>query len=298
MGEKSIPRPFLKWAGGKTQLTNELLDHLPIEFNTYHEPFLGGGAFFFKLFRNGKIKNAHVSDLNSELVDTYFAIRDCFEEVINDLSQYPYDKEFYYKLRSQNPDEMSLSAKAARMIYLNKTGYNGLYRVNKSGFFNVPFGKHKNPKYLDEENLKAVSIALQQINIHNTSYEIVLDTAKQGDLVYFDPPYVPVSDTSNFTSYQSSGFSIDDQYRLRDVCVELTRRNVYVILSNSDTEQVRDLFSPYAFEVGEVLANRAINCNGKQRGKMTELIITNFPVEKTVQLQLLEKQPFFTVSIP
>lgn len=293
-----IPRPFIKWVGGKTQLIDELVDRLPIDFNNYHEPFLGGGAFFFRLFRDGKIKHARISDLNTELIDVYRAIRDNHDEVIHELSEYPYDKDFYYKLRSLYLKELSLPAKAARMIYLNKTGYNGLYRVNKSGGFNVPFGKYKNPKYLDEENLQAVSTALQQVDIHNSSFESILDYARAGDLVYFDPPYVPISQTANFTSYQANGFTLGDQNKLRDICIELTKRNIYVILSNSDTEVVRHLFSPYSFIISEVQANRAINCNGARRGKMTELIITNYPIEKAVQLRLLENHSRFTISVP
>lgn len=298
MGENLLPRPFIKWAGGKTQLVDELNNRLPMSFANYHEPFLGGGAFFFKLYRDGKFNHARISDLNSELIDVYCAIRDRLEDVIKELSKYPHDEKFYYQLRAKNPLELSLPARAARMIYLNKTGYNGLYRVNKNGEFNVPFGKYKNPNYLDKDNLKAVSRALQKVDIHNAPFETVLDYAKAGDLVYFDPPYVPLSQTANFTSYQANGFSLDDQRRLRDVCIELTRRNVYIILSNSDTETVRNLFSPYSFEINEVLANRAINCNGKRRGKMTELIITNYPTEKAVQLQLLERQPVFRVAVP
>lgn len=284
MNGSSLPRPFIKWAGGKTQLAGELDSRLPIEFTNYHEPFLGGGAFFFKLYRDKKFEHARISDLNSELIDVYNAIRDRLDEVVRELSQYPHDKEFYYQLRSKNPLDLSLPTRAARMIYLNKTGYNGLYRVNKSGGFNVPFGKYKNPKYLDKENMQAVCAALQKVDIHNASFETVLDCANEGDLVYFDPPYVPVSQTANFTSYQANGFSINDQRRLKDICIELTKRNIYIILSNSDTEIVRDLFSPYSFEINEVLANRAINCNGNRRGKTTELIITNYPTERAIQL--------------
>lgn len=297
MNNNSLPRPFIKWAGGKTQLVDELVDRLPVVFNNYHEPFLGGGALFFNLYREGKIKHARISDLNSELIDVYCAIRNKRTAVINELSKYPHDEEFYYQLRSKNPSELSLPVRAARMIYMNKTGYNGLYRVNKSGGFNVPFGRYKNPKYLDKENLQAVSSALQNVDIHNASFETVLDYAKEGDLVYFDPPYVPVSQTSNFISYQADGFSINDQRRLRDICIELTKRNVYIILSNSDTQTVRDLFSSYTFEISEVLANRSINCNSNRRGKMTELIVTNYPTERVIQLQLLERRPFFTVAV-
>jgi DNA adenine methylase len=269
----------VKWVGGKTQLTDELVCRLPVSFNQYHEPFLGGGAFFFKLVRDGKINQARVSDLNAELIDVYHAVRDQLEAVIAELRQYPYDRDFYYQLRAQQPASLSLPARAARMIYLNKTGYNGLYRVNKKGEFNVPFGKYKNPKYLDVENLQAVSQALQKVVIEQAPFEKVLDCTQPGDLVYFDPPYVPVSGTANFTSYQAAGFSPSDQARLRDVCLELDKRRVYVLLSNSAVEAVRDLYAQPAFNICEVLAKRVINCNGGRRGKLKEMIITNYPFE-------------------
>jgi len=298
MAYLSIPRPFLKWAGGKTQLVDALTARLPLNFYNYHEPFVGGGALFFKLYREGKIEKAFISDLNAELIDTYFAIRDHVDEVIKELSQYPHNTDFYYHLRSQNPWELTLPTRAARMIYLNKTGYNGLYRVNREGGFNVPFGRYKSPKYFDEDNLRAVSKALKDVEIACAPFETVLDHARTGDFVYFDPPYVPLSQTANFTAYHSNGFTIEDQKILRDVCIELTKRNISVILSNSATNLVRELYSPYPFVVNEVKAIRAINCNGDKRGKLTELLVTNYPVERIAQLRLLEERASFVVSIP
>ena len=271
------PRPFIKWAGGKSKLIKELVSRLPQAFDSYHEPFIGSGALFFKLFRDGKINRARLTDLNDELIDTYEAIRNHPDEVIRELSGYPYDRDFYYSLRERDPRTLDLPARAARMIYLNKTGYNGLYRVNQRGAFNVPFGRYKNPRYVDEANIRAVSLALQQIDIHHAPFESVLDHAQPGDLVYFDPPYVPLSATANFTAYYAGGFSMQDQRRLRDVCVELTRREVWVILSNSDTPVVRELYSGSPFTISEVYANRAINSNATRRGKTTELTITNYP---------------------
>jgi len=285
-----LPRPFLKWAGGKTQLANDLVVRLPPSFKTFHEPFVGSGALFFRLYREKNIQRAYLSDLNRELIDAYLAVRDCVDDVIKWLSQFPHDKDFYYRLRSQDAWELSVAGRAARMIYLNKTGFNGLYRVNRQGKFNVPFGRYKSPKYLDEENLRAVSEALKNVDIECAPFESVLDRARAGDLVYFDPPYVPLSATANFTAYQANGFTLEDQKRLRDVCVELTRKKVYVILSNSDTRFIRDLYSKSHFAISEVLANRAINCNGAKRGKITELIVTDYPVERTIQLRLLEKR--------
>jgi len=289
-----LPRPFLKWAGGKTQLADALLERMPMYFNTYHEPFVGSGALFFRLYREQKIKHAILSDINAELIDTYLAIRDHVWEVIALLSNFPYSETFYYEIREKNPWSMSIAERAARMIYLNKTGYNGLYRVNRQGKFNVPFGRYKDPKYLDRDNLLAVSHALGNVEILCTPFDTVIERAEPGDWVYFDPPYVPRSQTSNFTSYYADGFGLREQERLRDVCIELSKINVYVTLSNSDTPIIRALYNSLYFTMDEVLANRAINCNGAKRGKITELVITNYPMERALQLRLVEEQaPYF-----
>lgn len=271
-----VPRPFLKWAGGKTQLLDELMTRIPAAFGRYHEPFVGSGALFFALHRAGRVRHASLSDLNKELVDTYIAIRERVGDIIELLSRYPHDEEFYYTLRSKDPWTMDLVQRAARMIYLNKTGYNGLYRVNKQGKFNVPFGRYKSPKYCDEENLRAVSAALQDVNVACAEFDQVLSMAAAGDLVYFDPPYVPLSQTASFTAYHANGFSSADQTRLRNVCIELSEIGAYVLLSNSDTELIRSLYNPQYFTISKVEANRAINCVGGKRGKITELIVTNY----------------------
>lgn len=284
MVSRFVPRPFLKWAGGKSQLLDELLARMPSHFNVYHEPFVGGGALFFALSRLGRIRRAYLSDINAELIDTYLSLRDDVEGVIHHLSQFPYSKEFYYYLRSLDPNTLPLPFKAARMIYLNKTGYNGLYRVNRQGQFNVPFGRYKSPSYSDRDNLLAVSIALQSADIVCASFEKVLERAEAGDWVYFDPPYVPLSKTANFTSYHSDGFSLDDQIKLRDTCLELARRGVFFMLSNSDTEVVRRLYDYPHFFIYEAQASRAINCMGNRRGKITELIVTNYPTDSYLQL--------------
>lgn len=288
MKDHLYPRPFLKWAGGKSQLTEELVNHRPPTFTTYHEPFVGGGALFFHLFRAGKIQRAVLSDINAELVDTYLAIRDHAGEVIRYLAEFPHSKEFYYQLRSKDPQELSLPERAARMIYLNKTGYNGLYRVNRQGQFNVPYGRYKSPRYLDRENLLAVSWSLQNVDILCASFETVLERACAGDWVYFDPPYVPLSQTAHFTSYHSSGFDVNDQAHLRDVCLALTEAGVYVTVSNSDTPTVHALYGSPPFSFHRVWASRSINCNGKKRGKVSEGIITNYPVKSRVRQLPLE----------
>ncbi len=271
------------------------MERAPIRFHAYHEPFVGSGALFFRLYRERRIDRAVLSDINAELIDAYLAIRDHVAEVIRILTEFPYSKEFYYEIRSKDPWALSLPERAARMIYMNKTAYNGLYRVNQRGQFNVPFGRYKSPNYLDRENLLAVSQALQNVEIICAPFETVLDRAKPGDWVYFDPPYVPVSRTANFTSYYANGFRLQDQERLREVCIGLSRNNVYVMLSNSDTVIVRSLYAALHFAIDEVLANRAINCNGAKRDKVTELVITNYPVERAVQLRLLEQRAPYLV---
>lgn len=276
-------------------MADALLERMPISFHDYHEPFVGSGAIFFRLYREQKIRHATLSDLNAELIDTYLAVRDCVSDVVKILSDFPHEERFYYDIRAKDPWKLPLAERAARMIYLNKTGYNGLYRVNRQGMFNVPFGRYKSPNYLDEKNLLAVSQALQNVEILCTPFEAVLERANAGDWVYFDPPYVPVSQTANFTSYHANGFGLKDQERLRDVCIELSRNNVYITLSNSDTEIIRALYESAYFAIDEVLANRAINCNGAKRGKITELVITNYPVEQALQLRLLEQRASYFV---
>ena len=271
---RRIPRPFLKWAGGKTQLVDALEEHAPASFGGYFEPFVGSGALYFRLCRQGLLAGACLSDSNAELIDTYVAVRDRVDDVIALLAGYPHSPDFYYSLRSQDPGSLGLPARAARMIYLNKTGYNGLYRVNRRGQFNVPFGRYLAPRYCDPDNLRAVSAALQDTAIACAPFESVLDRAAPGDLVYFDPPYAPLSATAYFTAYQAHGFSSDDQQRLRDVCAELAWRGVYVMVSNSDTKLVRSLYVAPPFLLHRVQANRAINSNAARRGKIAELIIT------------------------
>jgi DNA adenine methylase len=277
MVRSATPRPFLKWAGGKTQLLHVLLRHMPSNFKRYHEPFVGGGALFFALYRLGRLHQAFLSDLNAELIDTYVAVRDHVEQVIGLLAQYPHSAEFFYELRAQDPWAMSLTDRAARMIYLNKTCFNGLYRVNKTGGFNSPFGKYKSPNYCDGRNLRAASQALQDVEITRGSFESILDQARPGDLVYFDPPYDPLSATASFVGYQSQGFSRADQERLRDVCLKLTELHVQVILSNSATEYIKTIYSSEVFAITPVQAGRAISSKAESRGKLTELLVVNYP---------------------
>lgn len=269
-------RPVLKWAGGKGQLLPELLARVPDSFGAYHEPFIGGGALFFELASQARLTQSYISDVNPALIDVYLALRDCVEEVIYLLRkhQHQHCESYYYEVRAWKPNDLSLSERAARVVYLNRTCYNGLYRENQAGEFNVPFGRYKNPLICDEMNLRAVSDVLQQVDISCRSFSAVLDQAKTGDFVYFDPPYYPVSSTSNFTSYHRNGFSVGDQADLRCVLVELARRGVSVLLSNSDVPFIRQLYD--GFNISRVYAARAINSKGHARGRIAEVIVCTY----------------------
>lgn len=272
-----LPKPFLKWAGGKRALLPELLRYsLPLQFKNYHEPFLGGGALFFALYRLGRFseKTVILSDINKELIDTYMAVRGSVDGVIRHLQNHQYDKEYYYKVREQNPDVLSGVVKAARMIYLNRSGFNGLYRVNKQGKFNVPFGAYTNPLLCDIPNLKAVSRSLQNVTLNAASFEATKYNVETHDFVYFDPPYVPVSDTANFTTYSGGGFNLEDQQRLMKLFRSLAKQDVFVMLSNSDTPWVREHYAGYCFH--EVQVQRNISAKSDKREVAQELIITNF----------------------
>ena len=265
-------RPFLKWAGGKGQLLAELLPRLPQQFRGYHEPFVGGGALFFELRALGRLGGAvHLTDRNPPLIETYETIRTDVEGVIRRLRRHRNDEAAFYKVRGQDPRRLSAAARAARVIYLNKTCYNGLYRENRSGEFNVPFGRYVNPAICDAANLRAVAAALQVATLACEAYEAIVARARPGDLVYFDPPYQPVSATSSFTAYHRDGFGPADQKRLRDVFAALAVRGVHVLLSNSDTPLVRSLYD--GFTIDRVHASRAINSRADKRGKVAEVIV-------------------------
>jgi DNA adenine methylase len=264
----------LKWAGGKGQLLPELLKRLPDHFEAYHEPFVGGGALFFELATQGRTTKAYLSDINAALIDVYLGLRDCLDEVITHLQQHRHDHDYYYEIRALDPAALSLPERAARIIYLNKTCYNGLYRENRAGQFNVPFGRYVNPTICDEPNLRAASAILQGVDIARRRFNSVLDYAKTGDFVYFDPPYVPLSPTANFTSYDRAGFGPDDQRQLRDVFVELARRGVGAMLSNSDTPLVRELYA--GLHIEQVMAARAVNSKANYRGKVAEVLVLNY----------------------
>jgi DNA adenine methylase len=264
------PRPFLKWAGGKTQLLEQFQPLLPPSFGRYFEPFAGGAALFFAL-HDRVVKRALLTDVNRELVDCYLAVRDCVDDVILHLRRHKYDAAHYYRVRDVDPARLTLPARAARTIYLNKAGFNGLYRVNSAGRFNVPFGRYTNPTLCDADNLRACSCALRRVDLRVRDFEETARRAKAGDFVYFDPPYVPVSDTAAFTSYVPGGFGYEEQQRLARVFADLAGRGVLVMLSNSDTTPVRELYQ--GFRIDRVLASRSINSKTTARGKVGEVVV-------------------------
>lgn len=266
-----MSRPFLKWAGGKSQLLKELCKYVPNEYNRYYEPFIGGGALFFFLNKS----NAVISDSNGELINTYRVVRDNVEELIKTLNKYPNDESFFYDIRKLNPLELEDTVRAARFIYLNKTCFNGLYRVNSKNEFNVPFGKYKNPLIVDKGNLRSCSKLLQGVTMEASYFEksLMKKEASEGDFIYFDPPYVPVTETS-FVGYSKKGFNIESHEMLASVFEEKAKQGAFVLLSNSDVSWVRERYAK--FEIIEVKAKRSINSNGDGRGKVGELIIKSF----------------------
>jgi len=268
--------PFLKWAGGKSQLLKEIVPVIPSHFENYFEPFLGGAALLFHLLDHRPSLKAFISDSNSELINCYLSVQSNVEEVVQALKIHRNDKHYYYKIRAQDTKRLMPAERAARLIYLNKTCFNGLYRVNRSGQFNVPFGKYRNPRIVDEEKLRSVSKILRRgrIDISCLDFEPALKRARAGDFVYLDPPYQPLSSTSKFTSYTKSNFDEAAQIRLAAVFQSLDARGVFVLLSNSNSELVRKLYADY--RAHEVLAARAINCNGNGRGRIGELLIRNY----------------------
>lgn len=270
-------KPFLKWAGGKGQLLPELTKRVPSTFNRYFEPFIGGGALFFCL----EPKNAYISDINSDLINAYQVVQTNVEALIRSLKKHYYCKDYFYDIRSvdrqKSYSRWGSVRKASRFIFLNKTCFNGLYRVNSKGHFNVPFGNYKNPKILDEPNLWACHAALQGVDIKVRSFDSVESESDFGDFVYFDPPYVPLNLTSNFTSYSKEGFDVDMQINLRDVCVSLNKKGVKFMLSNSSSPLVLDLYKDFNIEL--VNAARSINSVGKKRGKIKEVLVRNYCVD-------------------
>jgi DNA adenine methylase len=278
--------PFVKWAGGKTQLLDRLDKLIPLKFNRYFEPFLGGGAFFYYLTSNKNLRFiAYLSDINQELINVYQVIKSNVDELIDILKAYKieYNKapqNFYYELRDGFDIENSTSVeKAARFITLNKTCYNGLYRVNSHGKFNVPMGRYRNPIICDSKNLRNANVILRSIDAHLywvDFQKILSDKAQDGDFVYLDPPYDPPTTTANFTGYTGGGFTGKDQECLAEIFKKLDARGCKILLSNSDTEYVRQLYADYAKNIRQVDVRRSINSISSKRVGHKELLISNY----------------------
>jgi DNA adenine methylase len=268
-----LVRPVLKWAGGKSRSLPEILGALPERIETYYEPFIGGAAVFFALASEKRFKKAVLSDSNRALIEVYSGLKKDPEGIIKVLKTYVHDQDEYYRIRSLDPKTLDTSERAARMIFLNKTGYNGLYRVNSRGEVNVPFGRYKKPNFCDEEGLRAASRALSRVTLVVGDFDKVSKGAKAGDAVYFDPPYDPVSKTANFTAYHHEEFGKEDHERLRDAFDRLAARGVAVVLSNSDTEFTNDLFEHW--KPKKINVSRPINSKATHRGNVRELLVVS-----------------------
>lgn len=276
MKQNKLVAPVLKWVGGKRQLLPEIIKRIP-KFSTYYEPFVGGGAVLFHL----QPKKAVINDVSWELMNVYQVIRDHVDELIDDLKKHKNEEEYFYRIRELDRDmekyeSLSNVEKASRILYLNKTCYNGLFRVNKAGEFNSPFGNYKNPNIVNEPTLRAVSSYFNKADITFLccDYEAALKNIRKGAFVYLDPPYDPVSDSANFTGYDKGGFGREEQIRLKSVCDRLDKRGIKFLLSNSATDFILDLYKDYRIEI--IQAKRAINCNPNKRGEVDEVLVRNY----------------------
>lgn len=261
---------ILKWLGGKRRIVTAIIGLLPenLENRGYHEPFLGGGALLFAL----KPARGTANDVNTRLINFYRVVRDNPNELIEEAKRFLYDREIYYRLRDRfNTATLSPIEDAALFLYLNKTGYNGLYRVNSKGIFNVPFGRYKNPNIVPEVKIIEASQVLRKIDLRCEDFSYIIDVAKEGDIVYMDPPYKPLNKTSNFTSYNPDGFNEVEQVRLRKICEELDRNNIFFIVSNSGP--AAELYD--GFKIMKILVNRSINSKASARGPINEILVTN-----------------------
>jgi DNA adenine methylase len=279
-----LATPFLKWAGGKAKLASTLHSYFPRRIGTYYEPFLGGGAVFWHLAMNRVFKNAVLNDCNKEVMDCYRVIRDFPDDLIPALqnveAQYSLaPKPTFEQWKALDPVKLDPVSRAVRTILLNKTGFNGLFRTNKRGIFNVPWGKKAKVNLFNEERLRACSETLNKnVSLYSVDFTEAVPATEEDDLVYFDPPYVPTSKTANFTSYTDGRFTMDDQYRLAVFFKTLANKGVKVVLSNADMPEVRAIYD--GFEMHEIQAARAINSDGEKRGPVGELIIVGRPARK------------------
>jgi DNA adenine methylase len=264
-------RPILKWAGGKRSLVPRILEELPEQIDTYYEPFVGGAAVFLALAEAKRFKRAVITDKNAQLINMYTVVRDDLGKLLKKLEglQNRTSEEDYYSIRAGKPKNRI--DRAARLIYLNKTGYNGLYRVNSKGGFNVPYGRYKRPKIYDPERLAHAASYLQDVTIRVADFEEACAEAKRGDAVYLDPPYLPLSKTASFSAYHSEAFGMPEHQRLAKVFAKLLRRGVTAVLSNSATPETRALYQ--SFKCSDVAVRRPINSIGSRRGAVSELLV-------------------------
>lgn len=272
-----LAAPVLKWVGGKRQLMNEIKKVLPKTYTTYYEPFMGGGAVLFEL----QPDKAVINDINGELMNLYKVIKNDVDLLIDDLKKHENTADYFYSIRELDRkkdkyENLSNIEKASRIMYLNKTCYNGLFRVNKAGEFNSPFGRYKNPNIVNEVTLRAVNkyFNTADIKILNKDFEKSLEGIRKGSFVYLDPPYDPVSNSANFTGYNKGGFNRDEQIRLKNLCDKLDKKGVKFLLSNSATDFIKDLYKDYNIKI--VKAKRAINSNGNARGSVDEVLVRNY----------------------
>lgn len=268
-------KPFIKWVGGKRQLMDEIKANLPKKFGRYFEPFIGGGAVLFEL----GLENAVINDYNAELVNVYKTIKSNPLDLIDDLKKHENTEDYYYAIRGLDRDDQAFAKltnaqRASRFIYLNKTGYNGLYRVNSKNQNNVPFGRYKTPNILDEANIMACSQALQSTTILQGDFENIKSLIQKGDFVYLDPPYAPLTKTSSFVSYTDQGFDDAMQIKVKNLCDYIDSIGAYFMLSNSSATMILDLYKDYNVKL--VDANRALNCVGDKRGSVKEVLVTNY----------------------
>ncbi len=277
MKKNPLVSPVVKWVGGKRQLLQDILKHIPDKYSTYYEPFVGGGAVLFHL----QPRKMVINDINEELMNVYNVICNNVEELIEDLKKHKNEADYFYKIRELDRDrekyaQLNNIERASRIIYLNKTCYNGLFRVNRQGEFNTPFGRYKNPNIANEATLKAVNNYFNKakITLKCGDFEEAVKGIRRGGFVYFDPPYDPVSESANFTGYDKGGFDKDEQIRLKKLCDKLNNRGVKFLLSNSSTEFILDLYKDYNITI--VKAKRSINSKGDGRGDVNEVLVKNY----------------------
>lgn len=279
MKYNKLVSPILKWVGGKRQLLPEIRKYIPQKFSTYYEPFLGGGAVLFDIQPSKAILN----DVNEELINLYKVVKTDVEALISDLAKHENDSEYFYKLRALDRNQEIYNSltnieRASRIHYLNKTCYNGLFRVNQAGQFNSPFGRYKNPNIENSITLRAVSKYFNEANIEfkNSDFEESLAGIRKGAFVYFDPPYDPISDSANFTGYSKGGFNKNEQVRLKRLCDNLNKRGIQFLLSNAATPFIINLYNDSHYIIETIKAKRAINSNGDARGEIDEVLIRNY----------------------